>query len=121
MAKEDVVSAAVASIQAAQVQALSNGLGFVFDQGVASVPASGLSQSDVDAAVAAAQATDAGTLAQAQSDAQTAVAAVQTALDAMTAKEQLEESAVSNLQSSVAAVQAALDAIKALITPPPAA
>lgn len=124
MSKEDVVSAAVSSIQSAQAQALSDGLGSVYDAGLAAAPVAtgGLSQADVDAAVAAAQAADAQALADAQAAAAAALAAVQSQLDQMTAKEQLEEAAVSGLQSSVVAVQAALDAIKALIVPsaPPA-
>lgn len=124
--KDDAVSAAVLAVQAGQVQVLTDQLGSVFDQGEAIGTGPGFTQADIDAAVLAAVgplndkiAQDALDLAAAQLDAETKLQAVQVALDAMTAKEQLEESAVLALQGSVQAVQTSLDAIKALVLPVP--
>lgn len=124
--KSEIVDAAVVSIQAAELQGLKDGLNSVFDAGVAeagSVPSGGFTQADIDAAVAKAvsdaQALDAQALADAQAKAALDVAALQVALDAMTAKEQLEEVAVADVQKSILSVQAAFDAIKALLVPAP--
>lgn len=104
MAKADVVTAQLAAIQSGINGVLSDAVGAAYDQGMADAGApatAGLTQADVDAAVAAAKAADAQAL-------KDAVAAVQVQLDAMTAKEVSEESAV-------AALQAKLDQIKALL------
>lgn len=117
--KQDTVSAQKAIILQAQAQALEAGLGACYDQGLADAPPAGVgfTQADIDAAVAAAQAVDAQALAAAQAQAQSDIAAVQSALDAMTSKEQLEEGAVADVKASILQVQASFDAIKALLVP----
>lgn len=116
--KEDVVAAGVKAVQDAEVQALSDQLGIAYDAGKAD--GGGLSQADVDAAVAAQQAADAQVLADAQAKADADLAAAKQALADMTAKEQLEEAAVADVKAKIDAVQASFDAIKALFSPPPA-
>lgn len=124
MAKQDVIDSGVANVQAAEVQALKDALSAAYDQGATDQKASDgtLTQADVDAAVKAAVdplnaqiASDAAALADSQAKAVSAVADVQSKLDAMTSKEQGEEAIVANLQSSAAALQAALDSLKSLI------
>lgn len=134
MAKTDVVSAQLAVIQAAQVQAISDGLGACYDQGATDQKGidGSFNQGDIDTAVAKAladakvvsdkiladaQAVDAQALSDAQAKAASDLAVIQSSLDEMTKKEQLEEGVVSQLQSSVSAVQSSLDAIKALVLP----
>lgn len=126
MAREDVVQVALDAIQLGQKQVLVDQLNSVFDQGEAIGTGPGFTQADIDAAVLAAVtplndkiAQDVLDLQAAQLDADTKLQAVQLALTEMTAKEQLEESAVLALQNSVVAVQASLDAIKALVLPAP--
>lgn len=127
MAKVDVVAAQKSAILAGQDAALEAGLEAVYDQAALDQKASDgtLSQSDVDAAVAAAIAplnlqiaADAQALSDAQAKAASDLAAVQAALADMTSKEQLEEQSVLALQNAVGAVQSSLDAIKALVLPP---
>lgn len=134
MAKEDVVAAGVVAVQAADAQALVDQLGIAYDAGALDQKASDgtLSQGDVDAAVSAAlasakvesdavlaadQAVDAEALAAAHAEADAKLAEVQTALDALTAKEQLEEAAVADVGAKILSVQAAFDAIKAILVP----
>ncbi len=121
MAKEEVVAAQLAAIQSAQTQALVDGLGAVYDQAALDQKAADgtLSQADVDAAVAAAQAVDAQALADATAQFNSDLAAVQTALDDMTAKEAMEEEAVKAVQASIDSVQASFDAIRALFPAAP--
>ncbi len=128
MAKADVVAAQLALVQAAEVQAVSDGLGNCYDQGALDQKASDgtFQQSDIDAAVKAAVdplnaqiASDATILAAAQAKAVSDLGLLQVSFDALNAKEQLEENAVAGLQASIGQVQAALDAIKAIILPPP--
>lgn len=124
MAKEDVVAAGVLAVQAAEEQALKDQLGIAYDAGALDQKAADgtLSQADLDAAVAqavaAVQSVDAQALAEAQANAQGDLSLVQSALDAMTAKEQLEEKVVSDLNDAIQAVQASFDAIKALFPKP---
>lgn len=104
MAKAEVVQAQMIAIQAAESAALQAGLEACYDQGVADAGAPapvGFTQADIDAAVVAAKAADAEALS-------AAVAAVQSHLDDMTAKELASE-------QSVAVLQAKLDQIKALL------
>jgi hypothetical protein len=125
MAKADVVAAQLAVIQAAEVQAISEGLGACYDQGVADqVPSGGASQADIDAAVKAATdplneqvASLQQSLTDAQAKAASDLAGAQQALTDMTAKEQLEEQAVAALQSAITQVQTSLDAIKSIVLP----
>jgi hypothetical protein len=104
MAKIDVVQAAKDAMAAAQDSALGGCYDSAFAEGVASVPANppgSLSQADVDAAVAKAQADDVVAM-------NAAVAAVQSQLDAMSAKDNADV-------ASIAALQAKIDQIKALL------
>ena len=69
-------------------------------------------------------AADVQALSDAQAKAASDLAGVQASLDAMTAKEQVEEGLVTGLQGSISALQSSLDAIKAavaaVLTPPAA-
>lgn len=95
MAKADVIAAAVVSIQAAEAQALSDGLGSVYDQGASDQKSSDgtFTQADIDAAV----------LAKGVSD--------QAAVDALTAQ-------VSALQADDDAKSKIIQGIQALLAPP---
>lgn len=93
MAKADVVAAGVVSVQAAEAQGLSDGLGAFYDQVVANVPVSGFTQADIDAAV----------LAKGVSD--------QAAADALSAQ-------VSALQADDDAKSKIIAGIQALLNPP---
>ncbi len=141
MSKEEVVDAIVAEIQAGQLQVLKVGVAKAFDSNPGSGNDDGISQADVDAAVSAARAEDQLALdakiaedqaaleavkfedAQALSDAQLAgqeaIAQVQSALDAMTAKDALDLAVVQGFKDKVSGLQSALDQIKNLITPDP--
>lgn len=129
MAKEDVVAAQLLVVQAEQTQAVSDGLGNAYDAGLNDGKAigGGLSQSDVDAAVAAQLAADSAKETQDLSDAQGAANAqlsvVQQQLADMTAQDTVDKAALANLKGSLDQIQANLDAIKALLNPapPPAA
>lgn len=129
MAKQDVVAAQLLVVQGEQTQAISDGLGNAYDAGLADGKAigGGLSQSDVDAAVAAQLATDSAKETQDLSDAQGAANAqlsvVQQQLADMTAQDTVDKAALANLKGSLDQIQANLDAIKALLNPapPPAA
>lgn len=127
--KDDVVTAELANMQAAELAAKTASLGSVWDQAVASVPAgvpNGFTQEQMDAAVQAARDADAAILAEVQAkDAQAlneAMAAMQIKLDSVTAEKDaalaqdaIDKAAVVKLGESVASVQEALDKIKALI------
>ena len=126
MSKTDIVSSQKAAILSGQDAALQAGLEAVYDLAAQEQKASDgtLTQGDLDAAIKAATdplnaqiVQDQADLVAAHADADAKLAAVQSALEAMTSKEQLEEKVVSDLQSSVAQVQAALDAIKAIVIP----
>jgi len=119
--KQDVIDAGVAAVQEAEKAALAEQLGVAYDAGMADAPkpeGGGLSQADVDAAVAAQKAIDDKAMADAQALADGKMADLQKALEDMTAKEQLEEAAVADVQAKVEQVQAAFDAIKAILLPP---
>lgn len=152
MSKEKIVSDAVSAIQAGEAQVLNDAIGSAVDQAALEQKASDgtLTSSDLDAAVKAAtdplnasiaalqaqlagdaetltasQAADAQALADVQTKAASDIAAVQASLDAMTAKEQLEEGAVSDVSAKVAAAQqsladmtAAFQKIMSVLTPP---
>lgn len=115
MTRDESISQGMDAIKQGQMDAL----GVSFDNGSAS-GAGGFSQADIDKAVAQAQALDAQALKDAQDKATADLAAVQSALDAMTAKEGIEEKAVAKVNDSVEQLQASLDAIKALLSPAPA-
>lgn len=111
MGKEEVVAAAVVSIQAAEAQALSDGLSSVYDAGLASAPVTDgtFTQADIDAAVAAK-----GVLDQAAIDDITAkLAALQTADDALKADDEA-------LKAVNAGLQDVIEHVKALLFPPAA-
>lgn len=116
MTRDESIAQGMSSIQQGQMDAL----GVSFDNGAAS-GSGGFSQSDIDKAVAQAQALDAQALTDAQTKAASDLAAVQASLDAMTEKEGIEEKAVANVNNSVEQLQASLDAIKALLAPLPPA
>lgn len=133
MAKEDVVSAAVQAIQQGELQVLTDQLGSVWDQGVASVPpVSGDVQAQIDAAVQAAvgplndqivqlQAQDAADVqaavdAKAQSDA--ALASLQGQLDSVSAAKLVDDQIIVGLQQSVSSIRALADQLAAIVLPP---
>lgn len=115
--KEDVQAAGLEAIK----QAVLDVIGMAYDKGAAEAPAptGTLTQEQLDAAVAAAQDVDAKVLADAQAAALASHDALQAALDAMTAKELVEEGAVADIATKIASVQAAFDKIKGLLFPPP--
>lgn len=131
MAKVDVVAAAVAAVQAGQLQVLNDQFSSVFDQAEAQGTGPGFTQADIDSAVAAAvgplndqitalTAQDQADIAAGQvalTNAQTATAAVQASLDALTAKEAPEASLIASLQQSAASLTTALAAINAALNP----
>ncbi len=115
MTRDESIAKGMAAIQDAEQGAL----GGAFDDGVQS--GGGQSEDDIKAriaqAVADAQALDAQALSDAHAEADAKILVVQTALDAMTEKEGIEEQAVAKVNASVEQLQAALDAIKALLAP----
>ena len=116
MSKEQIVADGVAGIQAGQVQVLSDQLGLVYDAAALEQKASDgtLSQADVDAAVAAAQAVDAQALAAAQAASDAALAELQGQLTALSLKEGQEASVIAGLQASKDALAAALATLAGL-------
>lgn len=120
MAKQDVISAGVIAIQAAEAQALSDQLGLAYDAGAVDQKASDgtLTQADLDAAVSAAKAVDAQAMSDAKAASDAALADLQAKLDALSQKEGQEAGVIAGLQSSVAAVQASLAAVVALLPAP---
>lgn len=119
MARADVITAGVAAIQTAEIQALSDQLGLAYDSGISDQKAvdgstGTFTQNDIDNAVAAAQAVDAVTLATAQKQSAAALATLQASLDAETAKETSDTALIASLQSSVASVQSSIAALAAL-------
>lgn len=127
MAKADVVSVQKQAVLDGQGAALEAGLGACYDAGLADAPPSGgLTQADLDAAVAAAREEDAKVLAdqKALDDAALAdehqrgaeaLAALQVQLDAVSAAKAVEDGVIQGLQSSKDQIQAALDTLKSLI------
>lgn len=120
MSKVDVVAAGVAAIQSGQAQVLTDQLGLVYDAAALEQKASDgtLSQADVDAAVAAAQAVDAKALADAQAAGALALADLQSKMDALAAKEGQEASVIAGLQAAKDQLAAALAALSALFPVP---
>lgn len=130
--KEDVVKSGVEGVAAGQAQVLVDQMGMVYDQayaeGKAAEGGGGLSQADVDKAVADQKAIDDQALSDAHAEADAALADVQSKmadlqkqLDDMTAKDVVDAAAAASaadLAKSVAAMQTALDAIKALFPAP---
>lgn len=120
MARADVQAAGVVAIQAADAQAISDQLGVAYDAGAADQKGSDgtFKQSDIDAAVAAAQAVDQAAAVAAKSASDAALAALQSQMTALASKEGIESGVIAGLQSSVAAVQSALAAVVALLPAP---
>ena len=87
--RADVISQGVAAIQASETQALSDQLGAAYDAGLASAPPSGgLSQADVDAAIAAQKLAD-----------DSALSDIKAQLAALAAKEGVEASVIAAIQA----------------------
>lgn len=136
MAKADVVSAAVAAVQAGQLQVLNDQFSSVFDQAEAQGTGPGFTQADIDAAVKAAvdplnaqiaaiTAQDAADVAagqQALTQLQAAKDALQAQFDTLSAKEGQEAGVITGLQGSLTQMQnvvAILQALAPLVMPPP--
>jgi hypothetical protein len=114
MSKALILQAVLTAIQSGQNQVLSDAIGNGLDQMAAEVQANlpapsapapapssgGFQQSDIDAAVAAQAAKDT----QALSDAQASAANLQSQLDALVAKEGLEEASVASLQGEISQI-----------------
>lgn len=121
MSKEDAKAQYKASLEVA----VDSGLDAFWAQAQAEVVpgGGGLSQADVDAAVAAQKAADdakeAGDLQAAQAEADAKMAALQVLLDAAIAQDSVDKGALEALKGSLEQVQSALDAIKALLFPAP--
>lgn len=116
MSKVDIVSAGVAAIQVGQTQVLTDQLGVVYDAAALEQKASDgtLSQADLDAAVAAAQAVDAQALADAKAASDAALAGLQSQLSVLATKEGQEASVIAGLQASKDALAAALATLAGL-------
>ncbi len=116
MAKADVVAAAVAAVQAGEVQVLNDQFGSVYDAAALEQKASDgtLSQADLDAAVAAVKEVDAQALAAAQAAGDAALADLQSQLTALSLKEGQEASVIAGLQSAKDALAAALATLSGL-------
>lgn len=125
MAKEDVVAAGVKAIQDGEVQVLTDTLGSVFDQGLASAPVGGgdptkiFSQEELDQKVAevlaADELLDQEALAAAQAAAQVQIDALSVALQEMTDKYGAEHEALQGFKDKITDLQTALDLLKSLI------
>lgn len=126
MSKEQIIADAMAAFQAAEQGVVSDVYDKSFAEGVASVPpADAGEQTKIDAAKAAQQAADqiiidglnaqiskdAQDLSDAQAKAVSDLAAIQSSLDSMTAKELAEEQVVQGLKDAVAAFQAVLSGL----------
>lgn len=112
MTKDESVSAGLAAIQAAQ----NDALGKCYDDGAASVQVGGgLSQADIDAAVAQAKAQDAEMLSAAMGEAQVTIDGLNAHIVEVEAKEASESAIVLGLKAKAEEFQAALDKIKALL------
>lgn len=139
MSKDQIVSDAVAALQAAEVSVLGGVYDSSFAEGAASVPpADADEQVKIDAAVAVQkaadqsiidglngqlsdlQAKDAADL-QAASDAQAALALLQGQFNDLSAKEGIESGVIANLQGSLSQLQNAVSILSGLPLPAPAA
>ncbi len=125
MAKADVVATGLSAIQSGVTQVYSDQLGLAYDggftDGVASVPVGtggGFQQSDIDAAVAAAQAVDAQALSDAKAVSDAALADLQSKLDTLAAKEGQEAGVIAGLQGSLQAIKDAEAALQSLFPVP---
>lgn len=134
MSKEQIVSDAKMSFVTGQDKILNDVMGSVYDQAAIEQKAADgtLSQSDLDAAVAAAVAPlndqivaltaqdeldkQAAVDAKAMGDA--AVAAIQAQFDELKASKDVEDGVIANLNASMASIQGALDALHALFPQP---
>lgn len=125
MAKEDVVQAALTAIQEGQLAILTEQLGSVYDQGLASAPVGGgdpskiFSQEELDQKIAEALAADdvldQEALSKAQAEAQVKIDELTVALADMTAKFGAEHEAVQGFKDKIDGLQQALDLLKSLI------
>lgn len=132
--KADIVSQAVAAIQAGEAQVMSDAIGAAVDEAALEQKASDgtLTQADLDAAVKAASdplnaqiaalqaqdASDAKAASDAQaalSDAQSQLASAQASVSDLTAKLEADDAAVNGLKSSMAALQSADQQLQAVL------
>lgn len=117
--RDEAIASAKQSVIAGQDQALNDGLGACYDQGLAdaggqtTTPGS-FTQADIDAAVAAAQAVDAQALADAKTAADAALADIQSKLDDVTGKAKADEDLIEGMKDSADKLQAAVDLIHSL-------
>lgn len=129
MAKLDVVQAQLQVIQAAEVQALTDGLGACYDQGMANAGGTPgtFTQADIDAAVSAAvgplndqilglTAQDQADQASLQ-DAQAAMSDLQSKFDALAQKENVESGIIAGLQSSLSTLQDIVSQLQSIQLP----
>lgn len=136
MNKADVVAAAVAAVQAGQVQVLSDQFGSVFDQAEASGNGPGFTQADIDKAVAAQKAADQVLIDAANAQDGLDVASLQAAKDALSAaqgqildlgkqlaasgdKLTADEGVINGFKGSIEQLKGLLAQLEAIIIPAP--
>lgn len=134
MSKEQIVSDAKMSFVTGQDKILNDVMGSVYDQAAIEQKAADgtLSQSDLDAAVAAAvgplndqivaltaqDEADKQAAVDAKAMGDAAVAAIQAQFDELKASKDVEDGVIANLNASMASIQGALDALHALFPQP---
>ena len=117
MAKEDVVLAQKAIVLAAQEQALVDGLGACYDQGLIDhgISQGTLTQEDLDNAVSKAiadqKAADDVLLTEAQDKAKADMDDLQKKFNDLSAKEQVEAGVIGSLQDSLSKAQESIKAV----------
>jgi hypothetical protein len=137
MSRDQIIADALSAIQAGQAQVLSDSVSAAVDASALEQKSSDgtLSQSDVDAAVAAAvaplnqqlsdlsakDALDMQAAVDAKAAGDASVAAIQAQLDSLSAAKSVEDGVIAGLNSSIASIQGALDALHALFPPAPQA
>lgn len=128
VAKEDVVAAGIAAIQAGEVQVYTDALGGAYDggfvDGKASNPVTDVGPSEeqiqarINEAVSAAQAVDAQALADAQALKDAAYADLQKKFDDLSLKEGQESGVIAGLQGSLQAIKDAEASLQSLFPAP---
>lgn len=120
--KQDSIDKNFAAVQAAQSDAIKNGLGQAYDDGALDQKASDgtLSQADLDKAVADAKAVDAQALADAKTASDAAMVEAQKQISDLQSKLGLDDAALAAVQSSMQAIQDASAKLLALFPSQPA-
>ncbi len=122
MSKTDTIAAQKAALLAAQDGAIDAALGATWDQAALEQKGADgtMSQADVDAAVAAAQAVDQKAFDDAKAASDAAMTDLQAKLDAAVAAKSADETVLQGLQDAAAKFQAAADLVHSLFPLSPA-